>query len=244
VYSLIALETMFATKMFDPDTAMATGPLSPEMSEALTVAPDVVYSPIVSVPTFVTKMSEPDTARPPGSLSPEMSGALTVAPEVVYSPTVPGKPLIVAGKLFATKMFDPDTAMASGSLSPEEMSEALTVVPEVVYSPIVPPIGFVTKISEPCAPWCITSSRLTMPMDITVRFKMLGLCLQVLIMAILLPLPVKKKNAHSIGSLNRIPRKTRWIRAVVAVNACPSLACILALLQVVMLSRFGSLSVS
>ena len=67
---------------------MPWGSLSPEMSEALTVAPEVVYSPIVPAPKFVTKMSDPDTAMPSGSLSPEMSEALTVAPEVVYSPIV------------------------------------------------------------------------------------------------------------------------------------------------------------
>ena len=59
------------------------------MSEALTVAPEVVYSPIVPLPRFVTKMSDPDTAMPMGPSSPEMSEALTVAPEVVYSPIVP-----------------------------------------------------------------------------------------------------------------------------------------------------------
>ncbi len=52
-----------ATKVSDPDTAMPSGPLIPEMSEALTVVPDVVYSSIVP-PRFVAKMSEPDTAMP------------------------------------------------------------------------------------------------------------------------------------------------------------------------------------
>jgi hypothetical protein len=35
------------TKRSDPDTAMADGSFSPEMSEASTVAPEVVYWPIV-----------------------------------------------------------------------------------------------------------------------------------------------------------------------------------------------------
>ena len=59
---------MFATKMSDPDTAMPVGLLSPEMSEALTVVPEVVYSPIVPAESFATKMSDPDTAMPLGSL--------------------------------------------------------------------------------------------------------------------------------------------------------------------------------
>ena len=44
--------------MSEPDTAMAAG-LSPEMSEALTVAPEVVYSPIVWLLLFEIKGSEP-----------------------------------------------------------------------------------------------------------------------------------------------------------------------------------------
>ena len=40
----------FATNRFDPDTARPTGSLNPETSEAFTVPPDVVYSPIVSLP--------------------------------------------------------------------------------------------------------------------------------------------------------------------------------------------------
>ncbi len=67
-------------------TAMLEGLLSPELSEALTVVPEVVYWPIVPVAefVFVTKMSDPDTAIATGRFSPEMSEALTVAPEVVY----------------------------------------------------------------------------------------------------------------------------------------------------------------
>ncbi len=42
---------------------MSVGSLSPEMSAALTVAAEVVYSPIVPA-RFVTKMSDPDTAMP------------------------------------------------------------------------------------------------------------------------------------------------------------------------------------
>ena len=58
-------------------------------SEALTVAPEVVYSPIVPVHVFATNMSPPDTATRSGSINPVTSEALTVAPEVVYSPIVP-----------------------------------------------------------------------------------------------------------------------------------------------------------
>jgi hypothetical protein len=36
---------------------MPCGSLSPEISEAFTLAPEVVYSPTVSVPKLVTKIS-------------------------------------------------------------------------------------------------------------------------------------------------------------------------------------------
>ena len=68
---------------------MPKGPFNPVMSEAFTVAPEVVYSPIVPSPKFVTKRFDPDMAMSPGRFNPEMSEAFTVAPEVVYSPTVP-----------------------------------------------------------------------------------------------------------------------------------------------------------
>ena len=68
---------------------MPVGLFNPETRAAFTVAPEVVYSPIVPAPEFATNRSEPDTAMPAGSLNPEISAAFTVAPEVVYSPIVP-----------------------------------------------------------------------------------------------------------------------------------------------------------
>src|SRR5207302_2558988 len=75
-------------------TAIATGPFNPETRAAFTVAPEVVYSPIVpladpKVPKLVTNKFPPDTAMPLGKFNPETSAGLTVAPEVVYSPIVP-----------------------------------------------------------------------------------------------------------------------------------------------------------
>jgi hypothetical protein len=69
---------------------MASGPDNPEISAAFTVAPEVMYSPIVPALAFVTNRSEPDTAMPSGNNNPEISAAFTVAPEVVYLPTVLG----------------------------------------------------------------------------------------------------------------------------------------------------------
>src|SRR5690348_1071882 len=120
---------------------MPCGLFSPEISEAFTVAPDVVYSPTVPVPALVTNRSEPDTAMPAGAFN-EISEAFTVAPEVVYSPIVPAR--------FATNRSEPDTAMADGEFNPE-ISEVFTVAPDVVYAPTVLAIWFVTKISSACA---------------------------------------------------------------------------------------------
>ena len=111
------------------------------ISEAFTVAPEVVYSPIVPL-EFATNRVDPDTAMPAGPpLNPVISDAFTVAPEVVYSPIVP---LAV----FVTNRFDPDTAMPNGSSNPV-ISEAFSVAPEVVYSPIVPLAVFVTNRFDP-----------------------------------------------------------------------------------------------
>src|SRR5580700_3588975 len=125
---------------------MPAGPSSPEISAAFTVAPAVVYSPIVSPPMLMTNRSEPDTATPNGLSSPEISAAFTVAPEVVYSPIVPFSS-------FATNRSEPDTTMPNGSINDPEISAGLTVAPEVVYAPIVPDPGksppFVTNRSEP-----------------------------------------------------------------------------------------------
>ena len=43
---------------------MPTGSANPLSSEALTVAPDVVYSPTEFPASLVTNRSEPDTAMP------------------------------------------------------------------------------------------------------------------------------------------------------------------------------------
>lgn len=71
--------------------ARPVGPFNPEISEAFTVAPDVVYSPIVSLPKFVTNKCDPNTAIERGPLNPDISDAFTVAPKVVYLPIVPLK---------------------------------------------------------------------------------------------------------------------------------------------------------
>ena len=69
---------------------MPSGSVSPLMSEAFTVAPEVAYSPTVPMLVLLTtNRSEPDTAMRVGSLSPVMNEAFTVPPEPVYSPTVP-----------------------------------------------------------------------------------------------------------------------------------------------------------
>ena len=63
------------------------------ISAGFTVAPEVVYSPILPVSLvrfkLVTNKFPPETAMPCGRLSPEISAGSTVAPEVVYSPIVP-----------------------------------------------------------------------------------------------------------------------------------------------------------
>src|SRR5271170_5225551 len=61
--------------------AVASEPGPSAINAALTVAPPVVYSPIVPEFWFTTKMSDPDTAMPNGAPTPEIRDALTVAPE-------------------------------------------------------------------------------------------------------------------------------------------------------------------
>ena len=65
------------------------GKFNPEIKAGLTVAPEVVYSPIVPLPEFATNSLPPDKAMPAGPFNPEIKAGLTVAPEVVYSPIVP-----------------------------------------------------------------------------------------------------------------------------------------------------------
>jgi hypothetical protein len=92
--------------------AMPSGTPNPEISAAFTVAPAVVYSPIVPV-SFVTKRSEPDTAMSMGELNPEISDAFTVAPAVVYSPIVPAP-------MFVTKRSEPDTRYVNREVQPRD----------------------------------------------------------------------------------------------------------------------------
>ena len=65
---------------------MPAGSFNPVISEAFTVAPEVVYSPIVPLTEFETKRFDPDTAMLNVSFNPVISEAFTVVPEVVYSP--------------------------------------------------------------------------------------------------------------------------------------------------------------
>src|SRR5208337_1189871 len=62
--------------------AMPSGKFNPEISAAFTVAPAVVYSPIVPALPFATNRSEPSTAILQGSSKPEISAAFTVVPAV------------------------------------------------------------------------------------------------------------------------------------------------------------------
>ena len=78
----------FVTLRAEVVTQMPPGVSSPETSEAFTVRPEVVYSPIVSPYGSVTKRSVPAIAMPVGKIDTETREALTVAPEVVYSPIV------------------------------------------------------------------------------------------------------------------------------------------------------------
>ena len=52
-------------------TATSYGAFSPEIRAWFTVAPAVVYSPIVPVPASATNRFEPETAMPFGKLNPE-----------------------------------------------------------------------------------------------------------------------------------------------------------------------------
>ena len=50
----------------DDAMAMPTGKFNPEIKAGLTVAPEVVYSPIVPLFSFVTNRSAPENAMSPG----------------------------------------------------------------------------------------------------------------------------------------------------------------------------------
>jgi len=66
---------------------MPHGSLNPKTSEAFTVPPEAVYSPIMPA-SFVTNRFDPDTAMLVGWLTPETSEAFTVPPDVVNWPIV------------------------------------------------------------------------------------------------------------------------------------------------------------
>src|SRR5205823_4388535 len=142
-----------ATNKFPPDNSRALGKVSPETSVGFTVAPEVVYSPIVplagSVPPFTTNNLSPETTMPPGKLSPETSAGFTSAPEVVYS-------LIVPARRFATNSLSPEIAMPCGKVSPET-SAGFISAPEVVYLAMLPAPGspwpeFTTNICAQVVP--------------------------------------------------------------------------------------------
>jgi hypothetical protein len=63
--------------------AMPQGLFNPEISDALTAAPEVEYSPTVPFP-FARNTSFPEIAMPQGANA-EINDALTVVPDVVYS---------------------------------------------------------------------------------------------------------------------------------------------------------------
>jgi hypothetical protein len=113
-----------------PSTTKSSEPVRPVISEALTVAPDVVYSPTLLVPGQFTNRLFPNTAMAQGLARLEISAAFTVAPEVVYSPTV----LVTVS---VTKRFDPEIARHCGWFRPVTR-DALTVAPDVVYAPMEP----------------------------------------------------------------------------------------------------------
>ena len=79
---------MFVTNRSDPDTAMPSGPFNPEMSDAFTIAPDVVYSPIV--PSRIRDKQVRSGHRDAnGAVQPRDQRCVHAAPDVVYSPIVP-----------------------------------------------------------------------------------------------------------------------------------------------------------
>jgi len=61
---------------------MPHGAFKPEIKEALTVAPEVVYSPTV-LSEFVTNRFVPETAIPKISFGSETRAAFTMDPDVV-----------------------------------------------------------------------------------------------------------------------------------------------------------------
>lgn len=60
--------------------ATPVGKTNPVIKEAFTVAPEVVYSPMVLLPLLAAKRSEPDIAIPNAKSRPKIKEAFTVAP--------------------------------------------------------------------------------------------------------------------------------------------------------------------
>jgi len=129
-YSLI-FPALSATNSVDPSSDMEFARLEiPVISEAFTVAPEVVYSPIEFDPWFKMKRFDPESIISVGPARPEIKAALTRVPEVVYS-------LMVPMLLFATNMRVPEIARLTG-LSRPVSSEELIAAPELSNTPIAP----------------------------------------------------------------------------------------------------------
>src|SRR5215212_3669851 len=112
------------------------------MSDALVVAPDVVYFPIPRFPLeLATYKSVPHTATAEGLPKPLTRDAFCKAPAVVYFAIVPSV-------LLATKRSLPDTAIPEGELRPV-IREVLIGAPDVVYRPTVPLPEFTTNKFDP-----------------------------------------------------------------------------------------------
>jgi hypothetical protein len=133
---------MSAINRFDVDAAIPTGKFNPEIREAFTVAPEVVYSPILLSPekVIVTNRFVPDTAMHCGKLNPEISAAFTVAPEVVYSPIVPMP-------LFSTKICPRAVAgMAHSANSKEAVQIDNVVAVRIVTLGTTDSLGWIFKM--------------------------------------------------------------------------------------------------
>ena len=92
---LLGENTLAAWSAPAPPAGQQCRGASPVMSEALTVAPDVVNSPTVPL-GLATNRSLPETAIPSSATTAGMSEGLTRAPDAVYSLTVlPEEPVMI-----------------------------------------------------------------------------------------------------------------------------------------------------
>jgi hypothetical protein len=73
---LVPMRAMVAGSGVEVTVTIAKGTSNPEISEAFTVAPEVVYSPIVLLFRFETNRSDPDTAIPIGIAQPRDQGCI------------------------------------------------------------------------------------------------------------------------------------------------------------------------